>query len=216
MASTPPAQSRLSGTVYWADRITLFDGYVLLGLVLPTLSGSSYVQASVVNTYPAVQIPLWTKVPIKLGTFSNQVWVWQNSAIDPPGTAYVSYWYDLNDRPVGQNIVSFTIAVDPYPIVVPSLTLPTPGTGFPVPDQPPTGAPYTLQVIAYPEEETPAGTINGVNNTFTLSKTPNFVMVKLNGVVLTQGIGYTLSGATLTMLPGYIPQPGDSLRCVVF
>lgn len=61
--------------------------------------------------------------------------------------------------------------------------------------------------------ETPTGTVDGSNPTFTLSSTPNpatSIEVKLNGMVLTYGTGYTLSGATLTMVN--IPQVGDEFR----
>lgn len=67
--------------------------------------------------------------------------------------------------------------------------------------------------------ETPSGTINGSNATFTLANTPATVNsavssleVVLNGVVLEGGSGndYTLSGNTITML--LVPQTGDKLR----
>jgi hypothetical protein len=62
--------------------------------------------------------------------------------------------------------------------------------------------------------ETPAGTINGVNATFTLANTPiaNTESVFLNGLLQEPGAGadYTISGATITMLN--IPVAGDRLR----
>jgi hypothetical protein len=62
--------------------------------------------------------------------------------------------------------------------------------------------------------ETPTGTVNGVNATFTLVNTPiaNTEAVFLNGLLQEPGAGndYTISGATITMLN--IPATGDRLR----
>jgi fiber protein len=62
--------------------------------------------------------------------------------------------------------------------------------------------------------ETPTGTINGVNTTFTLAATPTAGTeeVFLNGLLLEPGAGndYTISGATITML--VVPQTGDRLK----
>jgi fiber protein len=62
--------------------------------------------------------------------------------------------------------------------------------------------------------ETPTGTINGANTTFTLAATPTAGTeeIFLNGLLLEPGAGndYTISGATITML--VIPQTGDRLK----
>jgi hypothetical protein len=62
--------------------------------------------------------------------------------------------------------------------------------------------------------ETPGGTINGVNTTFTLANTPlvNTEQIFLNGLLLEPGAGndYTISGATITML--IVPATGDRLK----
>jgi hypothetical protein len=53
----------------------------------------------------------------------------------------------------------------------------------------------------FSDNETPFGTINGSNDTFTLAHAPNPAMsliLILNGQVQTQGVEYTLSGATIT------------------
>lgn len=70
--------------------------------------------------------------------------------------------------------------------------------------------------------ETPAGTIDGSNNLFTLAAVPNpttSVLLMRNGTVLYQGVGYTFNGQTITFQTGYIPQPpsggdttGDLIR----
>lgn len=65
--------------------------------------------------------------------------------------------------------------------------------------------------------ETPSGTVNGANTSFTLANTPNTnvtnpLMVYLNGELQEPGAGndYTVSGTTLTMLAA--PATGDKLR----
>jgi hypothetical protein len=62
--------------------------------------------------------------------------------------------------------------------------------------------------------ETPTGTINGVNATFTLANTPilNTEQIFLNGLLLEPGAGndYNISGATITMLT--VPATGDRLK----
>lgn len=52
-----------------------------------------------------------------------------------------------------------------------------------------------------PVGETPSGAIDGTNTVFTLSHTPvtGSLTFQYNGQILTQGIGYTLAGATVTL-----------------
>lgn len=60
--------------------------------------------------------------------------------------------------------------------------------------------------------ETPSGTIDGVNDTFTLVTTPITAKLRiyLNGQRLTDGIDFTFTGSTITMTT--IPYPLDILR----
>lgn len=69
-------------------------------------------------------------------------------------------------------------------------------------------------VVRYVDDETPAGTMNGVNTTFTLARTPVTGSVKLwwNGVRQVPGTHYTISGTTITFLAGYEPDTGDTLN----
>jgi hypothetical protein len=66
--------------------------------------------------------------------------------------------------------------------------------------------------------ETPSGTINGVNTTFTLANTPiaGTEMVFLNGILQEPGAGndYTISGATITYLAA--PLTNDRLKVTYF
>jgi hypothetical protein len=65
------------------------------------------------------------------------------------------------------------------------------------------------------DAELPSGAINGTNLTFTLAATPSpagSLMLFKNGVLLTQGADYALSGATVTFANTTVaPQVGDSL-----
>jgi hypothetical protein len=73
----------------------------------------------------------------------------------------------------------------------------------------------TSPTAVFVDGEVPAGTINGTNTTFTLANAPNpSASLKLykNGVLLAQGVDYSLSGATITFLSTKAtPQAGDSL-----
>ncbi len=62
--------------------------------------------------------------------------------------------------------------------------------------------------------ETPAGLINGINDTFTLSSIPSpstSLLLFINGQLITQGTDYTLATATITFDPSAIPMIGDIL-----
>ncbi len=65
------------------------------------------------------------------------------------------------------------------------------------------------------DDQTPQGTINGTNTTFTLSSAPlPLLSLKLykNGDLLQQNTDYTLNGTTITFANATVtPQPGDSL-----
>jgi hypothetical protein len=71
-------------------------------------------------------------------------------------------------------------------------------------------------VVNRVENETPSGTINGVNAVFTLAFDPNpdsSLRLSLNGLRMHSGAGndYTLSGVTITFETNQIPQTGDTL-----
>lgn len=55
--------------------------------------------------------------------------------------------------------------------------------------------------LNFADNETPSGTINGSNAAFTLAHSPSpaaSLILEMNGQILTQGVEYTLSGATIT------------------
>lgn len=72
----------------------------------------------------------------------------------------------------------------------------------------------------FADSETPAGTIDGANQVFTLAHAPNptaSMVLTRNGLVLTNGVDYVLNGTSVTfqgiLLNGTaVPQVGDLLR----
>jgi hypothetical protein len=79
---------------------------------------------------------------------------------------------------------------------------------------------YRLSVsipgVGFVDQEMPTGAINGLNTVFTLSQTPSpttSLAVYLNGLLLTNGVDYTLSGAVITFTTGLPPQSSDILSC---
>jgi len=68
------------------------------------------------------------------------------------------------------------------------------------------------QVVNFSDAEVPAGSVNGLNTTFSLAHTPaGGLRVYKNGVLLQSVADYTVSGATLTFTNGAIPNTGDTL-----
>jgi hypothetical protein len=63
--------------------------------------------------------------------------------------------------------------------------------------------------------ETPNGTMNGSNASFTLSKAPSpaaSLLLFRNGLLQNAEVDFTLSGSSVSFQPGSVPQPGDQLR----
>src|ERR1700722_1776805 len=74
----------------------------------------------------------------------------------------------------------------------------------------------TIPGVGFVDQQTPTGAINGVNGVFTLAQTPSptaSLAVYRNGLLLTAGVDYTLSGAVITFMSGLVPQSTDTLSC---
>lgn len=66
--------------------------------------------------------------------------------------------------------------------------------------------------------EVPAGTVNGSNDTFTLSEAPDpsaDLLLFKNGMLMKQGLDYTLTADTITFDAAQIPQTGDILLAAI-
>ncbi len=71
-------------------------------------------------------------------------------------------------------------------------------------------------VVAFVDAETPSGTMDGVNTRFVLTRAPSPVAslsLTRNGVYLSLTQDYSISGNTITFVPGATPLPNDLLRC---
>ena len=76
-----------------------------------------------------------------------------------------------------------------------------------------------LSTAAAPTRETPSGTINGVNNVFTLSEAPvsaDLAMITVNGLIQVRGTSYSLTSTTITFETGYTPQTGDIIEAWIW
>ncbi|HTS77452.1 MAG TPA: hypothetical protein VMG40_14670 [Bryobacteraceae bacterium] len=67
---------------------------------------------------------------------------------------------------------------------------------------------------SFSDGETPSGSINGTNNTFTLANVPSppaSLDLYLNGLLMKPAVDYTLSGNAISFLTASTPQTGDIL-----
>jgi hypothetical protein len=74
----------------------------------------------------------------------------------------------------------------------------------------------SLPGVSFIDGETPAGTIDSVNNIFTLSQSPNpaaSLALFRSGLRLKSGADFTVSGNTVTFVSGHVPQTGDVVQC---
>ena len=63
---------------------------------------------------------------------------------------------------------------------------------------------------AFVDAETPAGTLNGSNTSFSLSKVPlSGLSVFRNGLLQSVGVDYTISGSSISFLPASTPRSTD-------
>lgn len=69
--------------------------------------------------------------------------------------------------------------------------------------------------MAYVDGETPAGVVNGINTTFAMANAPTpggSLRVFRNGLLMKNGLDYTLSGSTISFVAGAVPTVGDVLQ----
>jgi len=162
--------------------------------------------------------------------------VWSNAELNPQnsdglGTWYIVNFYDenntrLNNAPmiwVFPNTGGSTVDIGTMVSVAGSrIYYPVPFLLYPVnanyvfvgpasgPPAIPTFRPLSTIVPTFVDDEVPSGVIDGSNATFTLANVPNpqtSLNLFKNGQRMTEGIGYLLSGNTITYLMLYVPQP---------
>ena len=212
MATKNKARLTTAATVAWSNGEP-FDGYVLLQINLP----SGYSQAMLEDDAPRLRVPLATPVKIRNGVVDQDTRAWFTNALVPPTTNYSAWWYDSNWRLISLGTELFSITTDPHTLTPPVLTVPTAASSSATPDETPVGnSQGFLATSGVPTRETPAGTVDGVNAIFTLSRSPSLLVLTRNGVVLEDGIAFIRSGVTITFQSGYIPTAGDVIRALLF
>lgn len=216
--STALRTARLSGTVYWDDDESLFDGWLLIGL---NSGGDSAPKVYLDNALEVVELPSFTKFRVTEGVIDQDQELFFTSDIQPPNSRYWAWWYDLTGTliaPAGDPS-AFTVTANPHPITIPTLTSPT------APTDPPStttllGSTVAASVV-FVDGVTPTGTINSTtgsdgNGVFTLPSLPNptaSLTLVLNGVVqIPGGVDFTLSSTTITFVSGKYPTTDSTLR----
>ncbi len=76
----------------------------------------------------------------------------------------------------------------------------------------PCGTGSSSSSATFIDGETPSGTLDGANASFTLANAPGpaaSLALFLNGILLSQGVDYTLAGNSITFDATAVPEPGD-------
>lgn len=74
----------------------------------------------------------------------------------------------------------------------------------------------SISGVGFVDMETPSGSVDGSNTSFTLSQVPNpasSLEVFRNGIRLTSGLDYTATNNTVSFSASSVPQGGDMLLC---
>jgi hypothetical protein len=204
------AQLTYTTTIQWSGG-TLFDGYVLLIMALPSASGSDWSKVCLKDSRPRLRVPTRVMVPIRQGVYDTATYVWRTDSILPPLVKYSSFYYDSTDRFIAVGPDLFTITADSHTLTPPTLTDPTAAVVSVTPETVPS-APVTVTIG--PTVEDVQGTKNGVNTSFTITRAGTITFILLNGVVQTSGTDYTLTGTALTMTVA--PAADDTLKAVIW
>ena len=149
MATAPrTAKIDSSLTVTWATPSgTLFDGWMLIGIVPPSVTGADAVATNAPyiaygNQIALEKIPTFYVIPIVEGKFDQNCRVLFTSDLQPPRCRYVAWLYDrtwrMIDAPGAPSPPlfpdAFEVTTDPFtppysmtgPQAVPGLTAPSP------------------------------------------------------------------------------------------
>lgn len=136
--ATSPQVAHLTGSVTWSDGST-FDGWLLLGLVLPENADGQWPTTVIAGATMPQRLPIWTKIPIRAGAIDGQTTVLFNTSVEPPNSRYVAYWYDRNHRRIFPAVATpptpFSITTTPYAISLPTLTVPSNSSTLPTPSE---------------------------------------------------------------------------------
>jgi hypothetical protein len=209
-----PRTSTPAGTVTWASGEN-FSGFLVVGIVVP-VDGSAvaWPEVNFGNSLPSTRLPLWFIIPIKDSVYVSGIGVFYTADISPPNTRYAAYYYDLAMKQVAGPSTLFQATAPTFTVPPLTLTAPVAGTVAPTPDAPVYTT--TQNVVYIPTIEAPAGTKNGSNPTFTVSRTPVALVLYKNGQKLAESTAYSLSGVTITFVAAYIPESGDIIEAMIW
>ena len=203
-----------AATIAWQSG-TPFNGWLLLIISPPLISSVAFNSVSLRDSSPKLKVPLRVRIAIREGVLDSNAKVFQSSSLVPTNAVYSSWWYDDNGVLIAVGSSLFTITTDPFTISVPTLADPTTAVTPPTPDSVPNTLINTVTFGA-PTEETPAGTQNGVNLNFTISRAGSIAFILRNGAVLTPTVDYNQSGTAITFTGGNAPLADDILKAVIF
>lgn len=136
MAQNAPRTSVVASSVVvkWSDQ-TLFDGFLLIGVVPPTLSATDFISVAVGEQKGYIQLPRFYMISIVQGQCDPSVGVFWTSDLDPPGVTYVDWIYDRTGRKLTANAsIQFTVTADTFSPPIATLTVSTLGSTPPTPN----------------------------------------------------------------------------------
>lgn len=131
--------------VVWSDGST-FNGYLVVMLAPPVASNSinwpgdgilSYTSPEAWSQTGQMRLPDVYVLPIYGGAISTNAGVLANTDINPPGSKYFMYYYDIARKRIAGPASSsdyYVFTSSPGTITQPSLPVPTPPSGVPAPD----------------------------------------------------------------------------------
>lgn len=122
MPTQQKAKIVTAADVEWASSAGKFNGFLLLGIALPT----GYSEVFLEDADSRVRLPQWLAIPVQNGVVNAEARVFFTSSLEPPNCRYAPFWYDENWTRVSTTTPTLLeIEADPYTITPPTLTAPT-------------------------------------------------------------------------------------------
>ena len=138
MAQARKALFSQAQTFSWSNG-DLFNGAAIIGLVVPTLSGTAatvWPQVNYGETFDNVPLPKsFAKIPITEGKLDSSLGLFYTSEMTPPNIQYIHYIMDSTNKVIAGPGTLFNVTSSP--VTLPTLTLTVPSQTnavAPVPD----------------------------------------------------------------------------------
>lgn len=215
-----PRIGKFSSTpIKYNDGATLFNGFLLVGLAIPTVSGTAFRACFYGNSGVAERLPVFYKVPVDSGVPNGSSGLFYNADINPPGSIYYYWAYVGGTSGVPARMLagpSSSFSVTSETITLPALSIPLPSAGS-VPDPDASSVASTSSVQVNFVFASPSQTPDGTTTVFTFSGLPQVVMY--NGQMRFEGVGYSRSGFDISLLDDagsiFPPETGASLKAIL-